>query len=171
MELRIMKSKQLLTISLLFFVAASLVVILVKQSRRASSSSPTAATPPVAVVHELPTPADGVVVCYFHGNTRCPTCRRIEATVQEAVAAGFADELASGQVVWLTANYDQPEYAHFLDDYQLVTSTPVVVLRRGGEVVEWQKLDRTWELASDQDALEAYVQQTVASYLQEGIPE
>jgi thiol-disulfide isomerase/thioredoxin len=166
-----MNAKQSLTLALLLFVAISLGVIVAKESREASSASPTVVTPADAVNHELPMAKDGVSVYYFHGNTRCPTCRGIEATVQEAVTEGFVDELASGQVVWLTANYDQPENAHFLDDYQLVTSTPVVVLRRGGEQVEWQKLDSAWELASDQAALGAYVQEVVASYLPEGTDE
>lgn len=166
-----MNVKQYLTLALLLFVALSLGVIFAKERRKSTASSSTGVELTIGVEHALPTPADGVAVYYLHGNTRCPTCRRIEATVKDAVATGFADELASGQVVWQTADYDQPEHAHYLDDYQLITSTAVVVLNRGGEQVQWQKLDRAWELASDQDALRDYVQVAVASYLSEGTHE
>ena len=53
------------------------------------------------------------MVYYLHGNVRCPTCREIEATSEEAVTSGFAGELKSGQVQWQVINYETPGNEHY----------------------------------------------------------
>ena len=75
-----------------------------------------------------PTPAiaDGFKVYYLHGNIRCPTCQTIEATTQEAVETGFAEQLKSGQLAWQVINYESPGNEHYTTDYEVVAPTVVM---------------------------------------------
>ena len=57
---------------------------------------------------KVETVSDGLVVYYFHGNIRCPTCRSIESQAQETVQTHFASQLSNGEVVWKIVNYEQP---------------------------------------------------------------
>ena len=50
---------------------------------------------------------DGLIVYYFHGNQRCPTCRAIEAQSYETVHADFAAQLERGELIWEILNYDE----------------------------------------------------------------
>ncbi len=45
------------------------------------------------------TAADGLVVYYFHSNTRCPTCQSIESQAKDTVQTDFASQLTSGAIV------------------------------------------------------------------------
>ena len=54
---------------------------------------------------------DGLVVYYFHGDIRCPTCRAIESQSHETVEKDFAEQLRSGEMTWKILNYEKPESA------------------------------------------------------------
>ena len=43
------------------------------------------------------TPADRVVVMYFHRTQRCPTCLRMGSYSEEAVVNGFAKEIKAAR--------------------------------------------------------------------------
>ena len=88
-----MSLKEATTNSLLMFVAATCVVLIVKavsptpQIPQAVASAGSGSGTVVGQILGTPTPAmrNGVKVYYLHGNTRCPTCRTIEAYAEEAV--------------------------------------------------------------------------------------
>ena len=65
-----------------------------------------AASPGTASSTETAT--DGLVVYYFHSNTRCPTCQSIESQAKDTVQTDFASQLTSGTIVWKVLNYEQP---------------------------------------------------------------
>jgi hypothetical protein len=65
-----MNAKNLAAVALLLFVGASVVVLVNREMDR----TPASAT--IAVGESLP--PNALVVYYFHGETRCPTCRNIE---------------------------------------------------------------------------------------------
>ena len=109
--------------------------------------------------------ADGVVAIYFHGNARCATCRKIEAYADEAIAQGFVDELASGRLAWRVVNIDEPGNKHFIEDFQLVTRSVVLVEYREGEVVRWENLDKVWQLVRSKDRFVGYVQGETSEFL------
>lgn len=98
-----------------------------------------------------------VVVYYFHGNTRCYTCKRIEALAQEAVKNSFTEDLESGRVIFQSVNVETPANEHFVNDYQLATRSLVLVRFSGGKQVRWKNLDRVWTLVRDPDAYDRYV--------------
>lgn len=98
-----------------------------------------------------------VVVYYFHGNTRCFTCKRIETLAQEAVTSSFADDIQSGRVVFRSVNVETPANEHFVGDFQLTTRSVVLVRFSGDKQERWKNLDRVWTLVRDPDAYDRYV--------------
>lgn len=166
-----MNAKLFVTIALLVFVAISVGTMIVHESREVQNATQTDAIPTIAIESPAATGQTGVDVIYFHGDTRCPTCRRIESYAQAAVEAQFADQLAKGEMAWRAVNYEQPENAHFLEDYQLVAPTVVVVQHTSGSQDAWKNLDRVWELVGDQAAFNNYIQQSVGEYFPAGTNE
>ena len=164
-----MSLKEALTNSLLMFVAATCVVLIVK------AISPTPATQAVmassgtagANASAAPTPAmqDGFMVYYLHGNIRCPTCRTIESTAEEAVTTGFADELKSGQVQWQVINYETPGNEHYTTDYEVVAPTVVLAKYEGGQQTAWKALPEVWELVGDPSAFITFVQNSLREFM------
>lgn len=109
-----------------------------------------------------------VVAYYFHGNVRCASCRKLEAYAEEAIAQGFADELATGRLELRAVNTDQPENAHFVKDFELTAKSVVLVCYRGDEVVRFENLTRVWQLLRDKDAFLGYVRDSTREFLAEG---
>ena len=149
-----MNAKSILRTVLLLFVAVAVVVLVGREVQRTDSEVAAA---------ELPD--DALVVYYFHGNTRCPTCRDIESFSHEAVQAGFAEQLASDKVQWRVVNYETPENTHFATEYEIIAPTVVLVRTAAGQVAGWRNLDRVWELVGDRDAFIQYVQQEAHSMI------
>ena len=112
-----------------------------------------------------PMPDNALVVYYFHGDTRCPTCRNIEKYSLEAVQAAFAEELAQNKLLWKAVNYEEPGNSHFATEYEIVSPTVVLVRTANGEVDDWRNLDRVWELVSDREASTEYIQNETRSML------
>lgn len=152
-----MSAKNLVAAVLLLFVVAS-VAMLVGREMRESTADDTA-----TAAEQLP--ENALVVYYFHGDTRCPTCRNIESYSHEAVQAAFADELAENKLLWKVVNYEQPENNHFATDYEIISPTVVLVRTSAGKVADWRNLARVWELVGDRDAFIAYIQDETRSML------
>ncbi len=152
-----MNSKNLVAAALLLFVVAAVVILVGREMRQ-----PSAGTTPAAA-EQLP--ANALVVYYFHGETRCPTCRNIESYSHEAVQAAFPQELAQDKVLWRVINYELPENRHFATDYEIVAPTVVLVRIVDGKVADWRNLGRVWELVGDRLAFANYVQNETRSML------
>jgi len=151
-----MKAKTLLAVILLVFVAAGVAVLAAKALRGARDGDANAGEPL----------RDGVMVYYFHGNTRCPTCQTIESYAHEAVQAGFAEELNNGRLRWQVLNYEQPGNEHFDTDYQIVAPTVILARFQGGKQTAWKNLNRVWELVGDKKAFLKYVQDELRGCLE-----
>jgi hypothetical protein len=109
--------------------------------------------------------ADGVVAMYFHGNARCATCRKIESYADEAISQGFVDELESGRLTWRVVNIDESANKHFIEDFQLVTRSVVLVEYRDGKVLRWENLDKVWQLVRSKDKFVSYVDGETREFL------
>ena len=109
--------------------------------------------------------ADGLVVYYFHSNTRCPTCQAIESQAKNTVDTDFALQLTSGEIVWKVLNYDQPANAQMAKQFEI--QMPVVVLARmkAGQVEGWKRLDEVWALVGDKPAFAKYVRDQITQML------
>ena len=108
------------------------------------------------------------VAYYFHGNVRCATCRKLEAYSEEAITKGFADELASGTLAWRVVNIDEPENKHFVQDFELVTKSLVLVEYRDGEVVRFaEPRARSGSWSATRTASSTYVRDATREFLEE----
>lgn len=155
-----MNAKNLLTAGLLVFVAAAIITIVVREG--GGKDSPVAAAVPSA---NAPLPADGLIAYYFHGEIRCPTCKKIESYAHEAIEAGFSEELNSGKLTWRVLNYEVLANAHFATEYEIASPTVVLVRAVQGQPKDWRNLTRVWELVGDKDAFMQYVQEQTRELL------
>jgi hypothetical protein len=117
-----------------------------------------------------PAAAHTVVAYYLHGAQRCRTCLHIQGSAEKVVRASFAEDVAAGRLAWRTADYDKPENEHFVKDFQLVSSSLVLVELDGDTVVRFKVLDKTWQYARDQAEFEAYVERETAAFLKAAQP-
>ncbi len=148
-----MNVKIVLKYGLLAFLAVAVVVIAGKEMQRSAVKETEAESTTEAL------PQDGLVVYYFHSNIRCATCQKIESNAEEAIVSQFADELASGALSWRVVNYEAPENAHFVLEYEIAAPTVVLVRREAGQNFQWRNLSRVWELVGDKSAFADYVVQ------------
>ena len=106
-----------------------------------------------------------VIAYYFHTNTRCSTCIKIEEYSKTAIELGFPDELENGTLELRIVNYERPENRHFIKDYKLVTKSVILVNVVNGHQTEWTNLKLVWELYKNEEAFFNYVNQEVRRYL------
>ena len=109
--------------------------------------------------------SDGLMVYYFHGNTRCPTCRTIEAQSHETVQASFPLQLESGQVLWQTLNYEDPTVAEVPRQFEIQMPGIVLAKMKAGRIDAWRSLDDVWTLVDDEPAFADYVRSEIREML------
>jgi hypothetical protein len=148
-----MNSRRAVTVILLIFVAASVVYLLATEL----SGQKSTATDSDAADAVEKTPAHQVIAYYFHGYKRCHTCLSIEAAAKQVIETAYPAQLKNGSLVWKAVNFEAPENAHFADDFQLVTSSLVLVEYRNGEQVQWTNLEDVWELIGADERFSEYV--------------
>ncbi len=159
-----MNPKKLITAALLVFVAASLGYM---TAREKNSQSLLASRAGVSSEIDLPDANQQVMVYYFHGDVRCPTCHKLENYAKEALDTYFADNLAAGKIRWKPTNVDTPANEHFVKDYKLVTKSVIVSRMVNGQEVAWKNLDQIWELVSDKDKYLTYIRDSVKKFTAE----
>jgi hypothetical protein len=106
-----------------------------------------------------------LMVYYFHGNTRCPTCVSIETQSHAAVLADYEARLKTGELAWKISNYEESSNAELAKKFKI--SMPVVVLaqRKGGKIEDWNRLDRVWALVGDKNAFAKYIHDEIEKML------
>jgi hypothetical protein len=120
------------------------------------------ATPQASSPEQIP---HKVIAYYFHTNTRCSTCIKIEQYSHEAIEQGFPNELKNGTLEMRVVNYEQPENRHFIQDYKLVSKSLVLVDTVNGKQTKWTNLKLVWQLTGRKDAFLNYVRKEVRGYL------
>ena len=120
-----------------------------------------------------PAPADRVepshvMVFYFHRTIRCETCLKFEALTERALRDAFADELASGRLVWQVMDFEEPGNEPLTSKYGIFESSVVALKLAGESEVEWKKLDAIWTLVGDEGAFMDYIESEVSAYLAGG---
>ncbi len=106
-----------------------------------------------------------VIVYYFHGNYRCPTCLMLERLSKKAVTENFSKELSSGLLEYRSVNVDEPENRHFVDDFGLFTKSLVLVEKDGRKTLRYKNLGKIWILVRDEAAFKNYVKDEVEGFL------
>jgi hypothetical protein len=113
---------------------------------------------------------DGLVVYYFHGEIRCPTCRAIESQSHETVENDFAEQLRSGEMAWRIVNYEKPESADLTKKFDVHMANVVLARMDGGEIKNWKRLDQVWALVGDKPAFAEFVRTEISQMLAESPP-
>jgi hypothetical protein len=180
-----MKAKTILSIVLLTFVAVSVVFTVVKQARlgaavpdnatsaSAAQSTFTASlgsTPAAAATNATDDakPAKHQVLAYYlHNHTRCPSCIKIEKYTTNAINKNFADELASGALVFQVLDYEDAGNEHYASDYELVTKSVIIADMHDGQQTRWANLEDVWNLLGDEKKFAKYIVKNVRDYLNE----
>jgi hypothetical protein len=116
---------------------------------------------------QIQKPFHYLVVTYFHTTLRCPTCHKIEEYSKDAVHFNFEDELKSGKLVWRVINVEEPEYKHFVKDYQLYSKHLIVSEIKDGKEVRWKDLKDVWRLVRDEVKFNDYVKTEINDWLKE----
>ena len=151
--------KKLITVALLLFVVVSIVAVVVKERRGGADSNLGSAT--AGVVQK-----DKTIVYYFHGNKRCVTCKKIEVFTCDAVNKGFSEMVKEGALELRIVNLDQSANEHFVKDYQLTTRSVVLSKIKDGKEINWERLDRVWDLVDDESAFIEYVSKEINTIMQ-----
>lgn len=150
------KPKTILTLLLAGFVLLSLGVLTYKSL----GEEPTLPVAKPAAVEK-----DRLVVSYFHGKQRCPTCLKMERYAKEAVAEAFAKEVAAGQVEIRVVDTSLPANAHYIKDYDLGGNALIVAEFRGGTQRRFKNLESIWDLADNEVNFKLYVADEVRAFL------
>lgn len=109
-----------------------------------------------------------VVAYYFHTNTRCDTCIKIEAYSHEAIEEGFKNQIKDGTLELRIVNYEEPQNRHYIKDYKLVSKSLILVNVVDGKQTEWTNLKLVWTLVKNKEAFLNYVRGEVKNYLAKG---
>ena len=98
-----------------------------------------------------------IIVYYFHGTYRCPSCLQIEDWSFDAIRERFAPALEQGTIIWTTINIDKPENRHLVEAYQVSTQALIIVRMSGKKEKRYKNLGKVWEYLSDQQTFYDYV--------------
>jgi hypothetical protein len=109
--------------------------------------------------------SDCLMVYYFHGNTRCPTCVAIESQSQETVLSDFAPQLKTKEVVWTILNYEEPAVAALAKKFEIQMPVVVLARKKAGQIEDWKRLDQVWALVGDKPAFTKYVHDEIDQML------
>lgn len=109
---------------------------------------------------------NGLIVYYFHGNVRCPTCQSIESQSHNTLQADFAPQVKSREVVWKILNYEEPSVAPLAKKFAIQTPVVVLAKMKGGQIETWKRLDQVWALVGDKTAFARYVHDEIAKLLE-----
>jgi hypothetical protein len=110
-------------------------------------------------------PSHKVIAYYFHTNTRCDTCIKIEAYSHEAIEEGFKSAIKDGTLELRVVNYEEPQNRHYIKDYKLVSKSLILVNLVEGKQTEWTNLKLVWTLVKSKEAFLNYVRGEVKDYL------
>jgi hypothetical protein len=108
-----------------------------------------------------------VIVYYFHGTMRCPTCHKLEQYSRETIEANFKDTLASGKLEFKVVNVEDKGNEHYGKDYQLYTKSLILSLLKDGKETKWINLNKIWEYVGNKERFIDYVKSGVADLLKE----
>ena len=121
------------------------------QAANESTDNQAAATQPTATLNSK------VVAYYFHRELRCSTCLSIEEQARTAIESNYRSELDSGQLKWHALNIEEPDNEHYEIDFELESSSLILVEMTGEEVVRWKNLTDVWDLVDDPAGFQLYI--------------
>jgi hypothetical protein len=110
---------------------------------------------------------DQVVVYYFHRKFKCGSCEVVETTLQEALEAFYGPLFKDGRLAMCVVNIDDPANREFLDRFELLSTSLVVVKKKHGAVAQFKHLDNVWDVSEDSEAISDILKTEISLYLSE----
>jgi hypothetical protein len=173
------RATTVLRVVLIAFVMTAVTVLIVREVRSRTTQTPgtsttvsTPSTPSPSDSGVIPSsgetsiPATGVVAYYFHTTARCTSCLTIEKWTAEAIQTAFATELTDGTLTWRVVDVEEAANTHFIEDYQLVSKSVVLVRYTNGKPGKWENLQKVWQLLGDQTVFQDYIKSSTRSFLE-----
>ena len=68
-----------------------------------------------------------IVVYYFHGSVRCPTCVAVEVSTGEFLKELFPKKMKKGEIIYKVFNIDKGEAPQLVNKYQIYGQTVLFV--------------------------------------------
>lgn len=155
-----MKRRSLVVVAFIVIAGALSFALLARNSGTHRSEAVSAAGTPGG------TRDSKLVAYYFHGNTRCFTCRKIEGLSHDVVTSEFGPQLKTDQLEWQSVNVEQSGNEHLFDDYKLITWSLVLVTYRNGKQTGFTNLTDVWTLVNNEPAFRSYVKSGIQSALE-----
>ena len=109
-------------------------------------------------------PADRVLAMYFHRTQRCPTCLKMGSYSEEAVVAGFPEQVKDGTVEFHFIDFQAKKNAALAKAYRVSGPTLIVAKIAGNKVAEVKNLTEIWSKVGEKPAFLKYVRDNVAAY-------
>jgi hypothetical protein len=110
-------------------------------------------------------PAHQVIAAYFHRTTRCDTCKKVGAYVDESIHSAFDSQLKDGTVKLTEIDFQDAKNQKVVKAYDISDPTLVIMDVRDGKVVAWKKATKAWSLVGEKKDFFKYVQDEVKAYL------
>ncbi len=114
---------------------------------------------------------DGYYVVLFRGSSYCPTCDLMEKLSKELLygpTSPFARDVKEGKLSFMVVNFEKPGNEHYLFDYDLYTTTIVLIEQRDGEQARWKNLQESWEHAEKTGDFKEYLAGKIRDFEREG---
>ncbi len=108
-----------------------------------------------------------VVVYYFHRKFRCQSCEILESTLMSTIQVTYSNHFGAGRLAMCIINVDDPENRFYLEQFEILGNSIVIVEKRGGVVSRYKNLESIWNVSEDRDAVTQLLRNEVAEFLPE----
>ncbi len=108
-----------------------------------------------------------VVVYYFHRKFRCQSCEVLESTLLNTMQVTYSNHFGAGRLAMCIINVDDPENRFYLEQFEILGNSIVIVEKRGGVILRYKNLESIWDVSEDRDAVTQLLRTEVAGFLSE----
>jgi thiol-disulfide isomerase/thioredoxin len=154
--------KRLMNLVLAVVTVAVCTSLLVTSSLAEDKNEPAASS--ANSTQAASTPADRVVVMYFHRTQRCPTCLRMGTYTEESVKEKFAEPMRSGKVEFHYIDFQDKKNEALTKAYNVSGPTLIVAKVADNKVKEYKNLADIWTKNAEKAAFYKYVQDNITAY-------
>ncbi len=105
-----------------------------------------------------------IIAYYFHTNSRCTTCLKIENNSKAAIEKYFKKEMEEGKISFISINIEEENNRHYIQDCKLYTKSLILSIIQGGKEVKWKNLDKVWLKIRNDEEFNSYIKEEVESF-------